>query len=81
MSLLKTLRKRAAKANAEHRCASCFKRLPVLTPEQLQQARQSGYEQGMTDEQMDDPENGVKVCDECWRVWERKGFPGMTRPN
>lgn len=81
MSRLKALSKRIAKANAGHCCSACFARLPVLTTEQERQARQEGYAQGMTDEQMDDPAYAAKICEECWRRWESEGFPGMKRPN
>lgn len=81
MSLLRALRKRMAAANREHRCSVCFAPLPEMTAENEAKARQEAYAQGMTDEQIAAADQHAKVCDPCWRKWEAKGFPGMTRPN
>lgn len=81
-SSLNKLRKRIARANAEHRCAACHAPLPPRnSPEQERQSRAEAYAQGMTDEQIDDPTFSAKICDPCWQRWAARGYPGMTRVN
>lgn len=78
MSLTRAFRRRAAKSHIEHRCAACGCDLGPKTEEGEAFARASGRQQGMTDEQMNTPEQAPKICDPCWQryqSWERsKGW-------
>lgn len=75
------LQRRMASANLEHRCSACLAPLPRMSPEDEAKARQEAYAQGMTDEQLAAADGHARICDPCWRRWEARGFPGMTRPS
>lgn len=64
-------RRRAMRSHIEHRCAVCGRDLGPKTEEGEAFARASGREQGMTDEQMNDPAQSPKICDPCWQRYSQ----------
>lgn len=63
---MRTLTSRITMTHLAHRCAACFKALPIMSPKQEAESRKEAYAQGMTDKQIDDPTYAAKICDECW---------------
>jgi hypothetical protein len=66
------LKRRLARAYAEHRCTICGERLPPRTPESVAEAHAQDFRDGMTAEQIDNPEQTGVLCEGCYekvRAW------------